>query len=305
MTKKNRIPIPAVIGEKVLFLSDHTCCICRIRGKDVQLHHIDGNPAHASVDNLAVVCLDCHSLITGTRGLGQSYRPGEVRRYKRSWELQIQDRRKVHRPIIRYERELISQIDLIICEIIALDARNPRVKVLFELLYQLYLWRGSNKITAKLLEGMAHLSIMSGLSDDQKAKHIPTFLWEMRWHFVGPSEVQMEKQDIAHVKRCLEIMKTLAEFACEFGRGREAIREITKNTENLFEIALWYSKRELAEKAIDIYKEAVKACWAEKPVFKHGMRCLCKSSLRIQEMVTEQKPSWRNLALELAKFVGK
>src|SRR2546422_6233881 len=44
--------------------------------------------------NLAVVCLDCHSRVTGARGLGQSYRPGEVRKYKRTWERRLEARRQ-------------------------------------------------------------------------------------------------------------------------------------------------------------------------------------------------------------------
>ena len=37
-------------------------------------------------ENLAVVCLDCHSLVSGSRGLGKKYKPGEVRRYTRAGE---------------------------------------------------------------------------------------------------------------------------------------------------------------------------------------------------------------------------
>ena len=300
-----RIPIPSRVEEEALFLSDHTCCICRIRGKDVQLHHIDGNPAHNSPDNLAVLCLDCHSLVSGTRGLGKSYRPGEVRRYKRSWELQVQDRRKVHRPTIRHERELISQIDLIVCEILALDPRSKRVALLFELLYELYLWRGSKEIARKLLDGMGHLAIMAGLSDDRKGKYIPGFLWEMCWHFVGPSKVQMDRQGVVHVKRCLEIMETLAEFTCEYGRGRETVVEITANTENLFEIELWYSKSDLAKRAIRLYQKATKACYADKPIFRYGLQRLRKSIRKLQEMLHEQRPAWRDISAMLASVARK
>jgi hypothetical protein len=303
--KKSRIPIPARVEEEALFLSDHTCCICRIRGKDVQLHHIDGNHVHNSPDNLIVLCLDCHSLVSGTRGLGKSYRPGEVRRYKRSWELQVQDRRKVHRPSVRYERELISQIDLIVCEILALDPRSTRVAMLFKLLYEVYLWRGSKEIARKLLDGMGHLAIMAGLSDDRKGKYIPEFLWKMCWHFVGPSDVPRGRQDVRHVKRCFDIMETLAKFTCEFGRGKETIVKITANTENLFEIALWYSKRDLAKRAIRVYQKATQACRAESPLFKYGLRCIRDSSRRLEEMLREQKPNWRNLSFILASVASE
>ena len=42
-TKKQRIPIPIELSDEVLKLSDRTCCVCREKGKDVQIHHIDEN----------------------------------------------------------------------------------------------------------------------------------------------------------------------------------------------------------------------------------------------------------------------
>jgi hypothetical protein len=44
MARAQRSTIPLTIADEVLFASDHTCCICRVRNKDVQIHHIDGNP---------------------------------------------------------------------------------------------------------------------------------------------------------------------------------------------------------------------------------------------------------------------
>src|SRR5438093_233630 len=115
--------------------------------------HIDENPSHNDPENLAVLCLDCHSLVSGPRGLGKSYKPGEVRRYKRTWEKQVQESRRVHRPQIPYKKELISQIDIIICEILAFDSYTPRIDQLLDILYHLHLWRGSREIDEKILEG--------------------------------------------------------------------------------------------------------------------------------------------------------
>jgi hypothetical protein len=287
----------------MLFLSDHTCCICKVRGKDVQIHHIDGDPANNTADNLAILCLDCHSLVSGPRGLGKSYKPGEVRRYKRGWELQVQDRRKIHHPIIRYQRELISQIDLIVCEILALDPRSSRISVLFKLLYELNLWRGTREISTKLLDGMGHLAIMSGLSEDRISKHIPQFLWQMCWHFVGPTKVPMDRQDGSHVKRCLEIMETLAKFTCEFEKGRETIRQITVNAEKFFEIALWYSNRDLAQRVLVLYEKAMKACRAdEKKKFTYGLWCVRISLGNLRALLKEQKPRWRELDEKLSRI---
>lgn len=83
---KNRIPIPKEKAEQVLYQNRHTCCICREFRKHVQIHHIDSNPSNNEISNFAVLCLDCHSLVTGNEGLGRSYSIPEVTKYKLSWE---------------------------------------------------------------------------------------------------------------------------------------------------------------------------------------------------------------------------
>lgn len=81
-----RTKIPKNVESEVLFLNRHMCCICHEKNKDVQFHHIDGDNSNHSTANLAVLCLDCHSLVTGNRGLGKKFSSLEVRRYKKQWE---------------------------------------------------------------------------------------------------------------------------------------------------------------------------------------------------------------------------
>jgi hypothetical protein len=47
MTKKERVEIPAEIAARVLFLSDRTCCVCRVIRKPVQIHHMDEDPSNS------------------------------------------------------------------------------------------------------------------------------------------------------------------------------------------------------------------------------------------------------------------
>lgn len=70
MPKKKRVEIPLNVSAKVMFLSDRTCCVCRSGNKLIQIHHIDENPSNNSLNNLAVLCLDCHNetMIKGDLG---------------------------------------------------------------------------------------------------------------------------------------------------------------------------------------------------------------------------------------------
>ena len=64
----------------------HTCCLCQHTRHPVEKHHINGDPADNAWDNLAVLCRNCHGLVTGKNNLGTSYTPGEVLQYKIKWE---------------------------------------------------------------------------------------------------------------------------------------------------------------------------------------------------------------------------
>ena len=85
MAKKKRIPIPDELAAEVMFTSDRTCCICRTEKQKVQVHHIDSDPSNNSLDNLAVICLHCHSDAhtpgAFVRGLTQEL----VTLYNKSW----------------------------------------------------------------------------------------------------------------------------------------------------------------------------------------------------------------------------
>ncbi len=70
-----------------MFANDHTCCICRDKSKHVQIHHIDGDNSNNAWRNLAVLCLNCHSKVTGDEGLGRCITAGEIKKYKETWEL--------------------------------------------------------------------------------------------------------------------------------------------------------------------------------------------------------------------------
>jgi hypothetical protein len=83
---KNRIPIPEDISAELRCSNRHTCCICRISRKHTQIHHIDSDPSNNNLENLVVLCLDCHSIVTGDEGLGRRYTGLEVTTYKTSWE---------------------------------------------------------------------------------------------------------------------------------------------------------------------------------------------------------------------------
>ena len=80
-----RSEIPEDIATKVEFLSDRTCCICRTPNKGTQIHHIDENPFNNDIENLAVLCLECHSKTQMKGGFVRRLSPDVIKEYNKSW----------------------------------------------------------------------------------------------------------------------------------------------------------------------------------------------------------------------------
>jgi hypothetical protein len=277
-----------------MFLNDHRCCICREAGKDVHLHHIDGNPSNNDPNNLAVLCLDCHGRVTRRPGMGRAYTPGEVRKYKRSWEQHVLASRRVHRATAKYRKELISQIDLLICEILAAKNDRKRAQELLDMLWELHLWRGGREIDAKILEGLKHLALMSGMGERVLAPLVAEKIWEMVFHFVGPQDVPMNAYDLRFVLDAIGALTTLAEFNCEVGHVRKAAETIAKQAENFFDVALWYNRREIGNAVVSLYEKGLKACFSEggELEFAHGRTLLRRSLRRLRRTLSEERPEW-------------
>ena len=93
MKKKKRSEVPDEVAAEVLFASDFTCCVCREKGKAVQLHHVDEDPSNGAPENLAVLCLECHNKTQVKGGFSKNLGHEEVTKYRKDWIIRVQTRR--------------------------------------------------------------------------------------------------------------------------------------------------------------------------------------------------------------------
>jgi len=84
-TKKNREQVPKDVAARVLFYSDRTCCVCRVRGKPVQIHHIDEDPSKSDIRDLAVLCFECHRETQIRGGFDRKLDAEQVILYRDDW----------------------------------------------------------------------------------------------------------------------------------------------------------------------------------------------------------------------------
>lgn len=91
---KQRTPIPPDLAGEVLFQHDHTCCVCREKGRSVQIHHIDEDPSNHSCENLAVLCLEHHEQTHIRGGFGRKLLADEATQYRDDWLARVKSRRR-------------------------------------------------------------------------------------------------------------------------------------------------------------------------------------------------------------------
>ena len=77
----------------VVFASDRTCCVCRERGKAIQIHHIDEDPSNNVFDNLSVLCLECHNDTQMKGGFSRKLNSSLVIKYRDEWSDRVKFRR--------------------------------------------------------------------------------------------------------------------------------------------------------------------------------------------------------------------
>ncbi|HTA62842.1 MAG TPA: hypothetical protein VK835_10315 [Bacteroidia bacterium] len=93
MAKKERIRIPDDVAAETLFLSNRICCVCNAPGKQVQIHHIDENPANNAINNLSVLCFDCHNETMIKGGFGRKLEANQIIKYRDEWLERVKNRK--------------------------------------------------------------------------------------------------------------------------------------------------------------------------------------------------------------------
>ncbi|MBI6780070.1 HNH endonuclease signature motif containing protein [Pseudomonas syringae] len=156
--KKKRIPIPTDLAAQVLFLSDRTCCVCRTKGKPVQIHHIDEDPSNNLASNLSTLCFDCHRETQIRGGFDRKLDADQVILYRNDW-LRIVG---TDRAASEANRELRQDRDAIDIELITSIAEIYRETEQFELLAIHYNAIGNIELRDKYVEK----AIKKGTSPD-------------------------------------------------------------------------------------------------------------------------------------------
>lgn len=92
---KIKTSIPNDLAADVLFASDRTCCVCRERGKSLQIHHIDEEPSNNVFENLSVLCLQCHNETQIKGGFDRKLTAPVIIKFRDEWLERVKLRRNL------------------------------------------------------------------------------------------------------------------------------------------------------------------------------------------------------------------
>jgi len=125
-----RVAIPPTVAAKVLFEADRTCCVCRQKGKPIQLHHIDDDHSNSVYENLAVLCLDCHTETQIRGGFHRKLDSEQVILYRSDWH-EIVSRGRAQQRAFESTEENSSDVGQLVKRIEELKAARNYQELIF------------------------------------------------------------------------------------------------------------------------------------------------------------------------------
>jgi len=247
--EQERPGVPSRAVSALMFDNDHTCCICREKDKDVQIHHIDNDNTNNLPRNLAVLCLDCHSKVTGPRGLGRAFSRDEVGKYKQDWESIVKKRR---RALVGLRPQLRGvELDLLRFEArgqvyqLAATQSLEKAKEILEFLDILQILDGDAQYILERLHWVAPF-----IKHPKTTAMIAEYVLHYFWGLPGPEHVKVMKTDIIRLEKALDLIVWMGQLESWTRATPHTMESFAKTLHGLFDIAEAYKLSGLKKKIL-------------------------------------------------------
>ena len=219
---KKRSDIPPAVAARALFLHDRTCCVCRKRGKPVQIHHLDEDPTNHNVRNLAVLCFDCHRDTQIRGGFDRKLDAEQIVLYRENWLRIVARERTAHeaaRDVASAQADLAFAWSTSVAEIYREAEEYELLAIHYDVLGNAELRDKYIELAIKQTPTTSRITFLRGL------QHRPDLI---------PAEV---------IERCLRQhdkdgdWEQKGRFLAELGRHREAVQAYLRGISKALEEA--------------------------------------------------------------------
>lgn len=208
-----RTPIPDEVAARILFEHDRTCCVCRRRGKPVQIHHLDEDPSNHRFENLTVLCFDCHRETQIRGGFDRKLDREQLVLYRRDWCRVV----KQERALAEAARESTEADVRPNIELMTSVAEIYRENTEFELLAMHYEALGNPELRDKYVD----LALQKDTSD-QSIRYLR--LLQKRPDLIPPEVTERELTRYSHDRDWTQ----RARFLHGLGRMRESAEDYVR-----------------------------------------------------------------------------
>jgi len=283
-----RIPLKPILQRQILVKNKHCCCICQKDGygKEVIIHHIDGNNSNNIIPNLAILCLVHASMADaglnkGKLGSGKKLSQNEIKEFKRIWERKIEEEGKFQRATIpdyqkrQLETLYLFQIRNTKNRVLSYKDSDSRIEEEFEYFDQLVIeeFISKLKIRRMLIDAYSDM-VFQSIETNNLAKRLAKSLWGLFLHLAGPHYVTIGSEDKKLFKKSLENLKILGEWTAKYSSKNSTLKEVCSIIHDFAEIATWYNLSTEKKRILRMLTFIQKSCdkFKEELISKKSMK---------------------------------
>jgi hypothetical protein len=267
LRKQLRKPIPKRIELKVKLKNKRTCCVCHEYGKEILIHHIDGNPSNNHESNLAVLCL-IHaseadaSLRTGKLGAGKKLPSEEVRLHKKTWERKVKAETKLEKRNIsikdRKQLEILYKFEIFKRknEILTFSS-NQKSLILsnFAFIEQIQLdgILSDIKITQAILETYGDIALQSGGNENILVPLLDG-IKNLFLYLTGTKHLKLSSHNRKYMLMSLSVIETVGMYATQVSDDfkSKVLIKLCRTIRDLADIGVLYNFNKFLEKVFRV-----------------------------------------------------
>lgn len=115
----------------------------------------------------------------------------------------------------------------------------------------------------------------------------------------------MDEEDLQYVLECIDVLKTLGSFTCEFTSRKDVITEVCKSSVKFFKIGCWYDKKRIVNKLLSSFNSFVKSCFDNDELFKDGLHVIKSYTRKLDETLEVNELAWEIQKSNIAAIKSK